>query len=520
MSALWLYHGVGAPSISDDACQYLDAAANFHAGRGLSTTVALFDEQVAYGRFPVPFTHFAPGYPLSIIAFTGLGMAPETAAWLLSALPFLAAIWLMWDIGTGLGARPGAQALCVALWIAHPAALSFASTAATEPLFIALLLGVVALIVRDVRTDGAQPFLLPAIGVSAAASYWVRYAGLFLIPVALLYVAWRAWRTGRTLPWAISAGLITVVFAGVIPLHNLRCMGSWQGGFSAGGGHSLRVVTTETVKALYHIVFGGRIVARIDGWSALAFVSFVAIAFLAVRAWRSRPPAAPKRLPAAALWIAALIAAYMGGIALAAMVSIASDFSRYYLPVYPVVIASAAAFALIRNRRQYVALILLVTALMAFQVRNLLAPQPPAEETRMRVFLGQETAPGIPIGQWLRTSVRPNDSIVAVNGQMLHYLVGRPVISVIEPVFTSRATNEAGFKALMQARHVRFLMVMPGASASDTPEQEETPFLRDLAAGIVPPWLTPGARTLNLAVFECAACAVNDARGPASGLAR
>ncbi len=505
--ALWLYHGIGAPIIANDSCQYLDCAANIVAGRGLCTNVAHFDEQVAYRRFPIPFTHFAPGYPLLIAGSSRMGMAPEFAAWLISAAAFLVVIWLMWDIGTGLGARPGVLALFSALWITHASALTLASTAVTEPLFTALLLGMLALIVRDLRGSGRQPLLLPAIGIAAAASYWVRYAGVFLIPVALLYFIWRAWQMHVTLRWAVFAGLATAASAAVIPIRNILYTGSWQGGFTAGASHSPRMVAIETIKALYHVVFGDRVVARGDGWSALAFLSLAAIAYLAVRAWRTEPAAAvPRHLLAAAAWSGVLVAAYTGGIILATLHSIAFDLPRYYLPVYPVILVSTAVLSLAHHRRQYVAVALLVTAITVIQGRSLLVTGPSGVD-RMRAVLGEETTFGISVGEWLRANTGPGDSIVSVNGQMLHYLVQRPVISIIEPIYSNRATDEAAFQALMREYHARFLVVMADTSKFKAPEQEAIPFLRDLAAGKLPAWLAPAAHTADLAVFECPGCA-------------
>lgn len=508
--ALWLSHGIGTPVISDDSCQYLDAAANVRAGRGLATTLAHFDEQVSYGRFPVPFTHFAPGYPLLIAAVSLLGMTPEFAAWLISAGAFLACIWLIWDIGIGLGARPGVVALFALLWIAHPAGLTYASMAATEPLFTALLLGMVALIVRDQRTSGTKPKLLFAVGGAAVASYWVRYAGLFLVPVALLYIVWRGLRTRRTLLSAVLACLSSALLAVTIPLRNIHYMGYWQGGFMAGANHSLRTVVAESVKAFYHLSFGDRLATRIDAWTALVFVCLAAATYLAVQTWASRCATVPAHLPAACAWIGLLLAAYTGGIMLAAMVSIAADFGRYYLPIYPVVLVTAAALSPVRNRRQYVAVALLVTTLAVFEVRNLLVPPLPPAKDKLCAILAQESAPDIAIGKWLRTNTGPEDSILSVNGQMLHYLVQRPVISVIEPSFSKRATDEAAFEMLMRVHHVRYLVVMPGASKADVPEQAAIPFLRNLAGGIVPPWLSLAARTPHLVVFECRACIAND----------
>ena len=90
VAALWLSYGRdGAPYITNDGYQYLDAGSNLAAGECLCTRVALFDEQIAFGHFPVPFTHFAPGYSLLIAGLSRAGLKPEIAGYLISAAGFL-----------------------------------------------------------------------------------------------------------------------------------------------------------------------------------------------------------------------------------------------------------------------------------------------------------------------------------------------------------------------------------------------------------------------------------------------
>src|ERR1700722_13545860 len=193
--ALKLNQGIGTVVVGNDGCQYLDAAANAAAGQGLVVNLAHFDEQVNYGRFPVPFTHFAPGYPWLISIFSRFGLEAGFAAWLISALAFVATTWLIWDAGISLGAHAGVAALFSILWITHANALSFASMATAETPFTFFFAGMIAVMARDLRGEGKQPVILILVGLTAAASYWVRYPGLFLIPPALLYIAWRAWRS-------------------------------------------------------------------------------------------------------------------------------------------------------------------------------------------------------------------------------------------------------------------------------------------------------------------------------------
>src|SRR5215469_18882261 len=98
-AALWLYaRPLQPPVLFYDSYQYMDAARNLESGECLCTHLANFDEQVAYGRMPVPFTHFPPAYPLMISWIARAGVPLEWAAVAISIAGFFLVIWLMWDI--------------------------------------------------------------------------------------------------------------------------------------------------------------------------------------------------------------------------------------------------------------------------------------------------------------------------------------------------------------------------------------------------------------------------------------
>ena len=67
-------HWQTAPILSNDSFQYLDAANNLSSKGVLGTSLAIFEEQVNWGRFPVPFTHFPPGYPILMAALGRAGI--------------------------------------------------------------------------------------------------------------------------------------------------------------------------------------------------------------------------------------------------------------------------------------------------------------------------------------------------------------------------------------------------------------------------------------------------------------
>ena len=54
----------------------------------------------------------------------------------------------------------------------------------------------------------------------------------------------------------------------------------------------------------------------------------------------------------------------------------------------------------------------------------------------------------------------------------------------------------------------RYLLLFPGLPPEVVPEQDQVPFLRDLAAGRrAPAWLREDERNSAIAIYECASCA-------------
>ena len=478
--ALWLsYRPMGAPYITNDGYQYLDAASNLTAGECFCTRIAVFDEQVAYGRMPVPFTHFAPGYPLLMTALAKVGIRAETAGYLLSALGYLAVIWLMWDIGLTLGARPWAMALFSLLWIAHATALYYAAMVGTESLFTALLLGVAALIARN---EPAKHSL--AIGVIAGLSYWVRYPGLFVVAGACVYLVVKARR--RAIPGLVAAALLV----GSIQIRNAIYSGSWQGGFkSAGGRHTVAGMAVDSVKAFLHLLTGDRVPLHLNVWTVLLLLSAVALVFTM------------RNLQPSLGWVAFLGAAYVGGIFVATLATIAGDLPRYYFPVYPLFLACVAAMS-----RRPLAVGAFVIAALAVQGPNLFVHPDQPDWVLTRSYLSEADESGGSLLDWLRNHVGPNETILAVEGQALHYVLQRNVVAVVPARDTTRRSDEEGFHTLMRQNKTRYLVVFPGAPADRVLEQTSYAFMSSLAVGNAPPWLRLAARTRDAAVYECPDC--------------
>jgi hypothetical protein len=538
VAALWFsYARDGAPYITNDGYQYLDAAANLAAGECLCTQVALFDEQIAFGRFPIPFTHFAPGYPILIAGLSRAGLKPESAGYLVSAAGFLAAIWLVQDVAVALGASACVAAAFSLIWITHATALLYGSAVETESLFTALLLALAALVVRDVRAQGAKRFLPIGIGLVAGLAYWIRYPGLFLVGSAGLYLITRAWRVPRERRGAIAGLLTAASLIAAVQIRNSVYTGSWRGGFKSGSGQTLREVAIGTVRAFAHLVTGDRLPVRFGAGLALLVLCAALALFLGIRAWTRRDAAGMG-------WALFIGIVYVGGVMVAALTTIAADLPRYYFPVYPLFLACAAAFCSTFDKAlppvfrswypppaeigfraptgrerilqflrkcpkggKSLVVVLLVFSVVAVEARNLFVPSPAPDWIVTKAILAEEVQPGVPLDEWLRQRLGRDGTMAAVEGQAVHYILQSPIVAVIPAGATSRRGDGPAFQSLMRQFHAQYLLLFPGLPPDRIPEQSSYAFLRQVALGDAPKWLEPAARTRDAAVYRCVGCA-------------
>ena len=126
----------------------------------------------------------------------------------------------------------------------------------------------------------------------------------------------------------------------------------------------------------------------------------------------------------------------------------------------------------------------------------------------MQRALAGEVESGMTVAQWLLSHTAPEEPIFAVQGQAIHYLLQRPVVSVINPSYTTRKDDEPGFRKLMSNFRARYLVLFTSTKMNEAPEQARNRFLSQLASGeaVVPSWLTLSARSPELIIFECASC--------------
>lgn len=492
--------------LTNDGYQYLDAAGHLLTQKALVTSVAHFDEQLAWGRFPVPLTHFPPGYPLAIAMVGVFGFSLPFAAYLLSIVGYIAVTLLIADACRSLNAGPFVTAMLCVLWIGNSYALLFSTTLGPGALFIACTTAFAALLLRDLKADGGRPSLLVFMGVAIGAAFALRYAALFFIPSLGMYLAWRAWRTPRTWRWAMGGAVAAALFIVPILVRNSVVTGSWKGGHSNGKSHPVSEVVHEFVTAPFHITLGDNARLTVDVWAMLlvaaACVLAVALAGQARTVRLSRPGFT---LPAL-FWLAVMGGGYAAGIILTELTTIAAA-THYYLPVYPLALmAAGAGLRRVASLMSRVALAACVICVLVINARSVANPRPEAPDGEVARLLNQPVEPGIPLKAWLKTRLRPCSVLVSTNGQAVYFVLRQPVVSIIDGGSSSREWNSATLRQLMEHYGAEYLLVFPGADPYAVLEQYNIPLFHELAGGGSLPWLHIAARVPGVIVYQCSEC--------------
>jgi hypothetical protein len=344
--------------------------------------------------------------------------------------------------------------------------------------------------------------LLLAIGALAGLAYCLRYAGLFLIPPVLLYLVWRWWRSRESLPWAIAGGIAICCSVLPIQLRNIAHMGSWRGVLLTSTSHNPIPAVIPTIMAWYWLVLGGHSFLPAGIWMVLLLALGLTLLVLAFRARR-------RGAFTVAAWIGVFGLAYTAGIvwsiiSVANMNLVARELARYYLPLYPVLLAClAGAASRVRSTAWRAVMVFVAFAVLTSHARDLLARPVPQGRVVMADDLAEEVAPGESLRQWLLSHVPTGTTIVSEEGQALHYVLQRPVVSIIEPPeLSNRAADGPGFRDLMSRYKSRYLLLFPTIRLS----QNRLPYLQDLILGKGPDWLKLSVRTRDVVVYECEPC--------------
>ena len=516
------------PYLYNDSFQYLSAANHFRSNQQVATSLVYFDTERSHGRMPAPLTWFPPGYPIAIALVSIAGFNYESAALLVSGISFVLTTGGVWFLVRMLDPSRWAARAAVLCWITNSYALASSISVLSESLFTALGGASLLFLVSRKEPPGKHPAALPwiAAAVTAALSYWVRYAGLLWVAaftaVFLAHIVWSRSKPSRLRSIAIAASLLLPMMP--LMLRNIALIGDWRGGNNKFLVTKPQELAISTPSLLFHLALGDAPVPDLKAPIALMLVGLVGLSAVVFQTIARRPPAR-MRLPWRALLplgakplVLAVSLIYVAGIALIALRSAISYAPRMYVPVLPHLVALAVCGVAFIVRRSGANPLLRAATVLCLLFGYIagnsisLASMPPDAFERTDAALRRPDGAGIGIGQRIVREVGPGEVLAATNGQAAGYVLNRPTLSLAEARYSTGVWDEARLRAEMTRFAARCLLVFRDSRFG--PELQESEFLRALAAGDAPPWL-------RLLTFNHDICVYRVLQTPASeGLVR
>lgn len=294
------------------------------------------------------------GYPLIASTFVRGGVSPYVALVCLSA----AAYWLLlYLLTSALDANPSAKRFryLVPFLSFVPAMFLLAADVAAEMTFSAVVLAFTIVLTRWERVAWIYA-TVPLFALAFAA----RYAGIFLIPAALLWVAYDR-GTQRTIPLKHAATAIAAAIAVDLYLIYTNILAT---GYGSGGPRALGDRTLSGI--LLHCADLG--LGPIADLSSGAFGMIAArpaahmilgLAALGVISWLAILPLIRRRADVYSA-SAVIVLAYAASIILLQSVSFAADQVRFFVPIVaPLLILAASQIEITRPRAAAVGAIVL-----------------------------------------------------------------------------------------------------------------------------------------------------------------
>ncbi len=495
------------PELNHDSFQYLSAAKNVLSGQIGYTSLIHYDVERSFGVMPAPMVTFPLGYPVAIAFVSLAGMSTLTAALVLSVFSTIGCIPLLAWMGARLGLSRAIRNVILASFVFNGIVSEFGSAALSEALFMFLaLLGVSALAGARLRGHDGGVRLWVAAGIAFGAAYFVRYAGLFFVVGLSLLLARhlmardRLLARGHAIALAVAGAIVAV---GVV--RNILLVGNWRGRDEMIVSNPLLPLLVQTGRAINALILGVGTGSSAPGGTFVPKVVFatlfvLSIAALAWSRWRHRSPRIdPMPMNSMGIDMLVLAAAYAACMLYAGLTSeISYGTARNFVPLLPLLlllfgVMLRTLIPKLERRRVHLPLAALAICFCCYLYLNLLVIRKPLADQVVAVNVRLDGSGGGPTSARaaILNRVGPRGVLLANNGQATGFVLDRPTVSMVGPAFSRVVWDEETVRATILRFHVAAVVISPPVQRD--PEDDDdipSPFVRQLARGNAPAWLT------------------------------
>jgi hypothetical protein len=366
------------------------------------------------------------------------------------------------------------RAAMMLLFTANAVSVDFSTAVLTESMFVFIFTAAIATLIWAwwglQHTRGHLPWIIAGLTL-AGLSYWVRYAGLFLIAALLLYMGLRFLRLRpRVGASELYAALIPIGLAGALMARNLLLVGTWKGGNELPVSNPLRGVLADFARAQLHLLTGEHAV-KSGVWEGLLLIGGLGLGALLVRVLRRGGLGGGADLPRPrGLWTLPFTCAavYSAGICYAGLRTVISFGTRMFLPVLPLYILLFGLFLQwLLSRTRFsggqiwlrAALCVFVIGYIGVNARDLKMPQPETKQEYLSGLFAERTADGQRLSDWANTHIAPATVIAAQDGQETGYLLHRRTLGLVEWEYSSERWECPEIREQMNRVGARYLIL-------------------------------------------------------------
>jgi hypothetical protein len=481
----------------DDSYQYLNVAANIRSGNGIATNLVYFDAERSHGRIPAPLTTFPPGYPALVAMLADLAGGAEAAERGLSAICFAGTTALLAFILITVRVTAFARTAVQLLFVANAVSVEFSTAALTESMFVFIFTAAIVALSRAwwgfPRPRGHLPWIIAGLTL-AGLSYWIRYAGLFLILAVVLYNGLRYLRLrGRVGASELCATLIPIAMAGLLIARNVLIVGNWKGGNDLQVSHPLHGVIATFARDQLHLLLGEHAV-KFGVWEGLLLIGVLGLGALLVWAHIRCGSEDNTVFPGAhELWTLPLTCAvvYSAGLCYAGLHTVITFGTRMFLPVLPLYLM-LFGFMLhwLSSRARFTggqlwfraALCAIVIGYIGVNARDLKDPQPKSSLDTLSALFAEQTGDGQRLSDWVNAHIAPAAVIAAQDGQATGYLLHRRTLGLVESEYSAERWECFEIRTQMRRFGARYLILYRHPD-NDSHLLEESRFAAAAASG-------------------------------------
>jgi hypothetical protein len=344
--------------------------------------------------------------------------------------------------------------------------------------------------------------LLFVCGILAGAAYWVRYAALLLLLALIAFVVMQAILARRiqtiARTWPLASACLLM---GPLMLRNYLVVGSWRGGNTK----PLFTPVDETAKTMFLSIHQALFAAPrplLGIGELILYGGFVVLVWAVVTSKIPLQIGPTHRVPGLIIAYTCTCLVLLGYIGSTSPVGIAA---RYFYPLIPVW-AVAAALLLqpvwtAPSKLPRLAAVAVLTGYIAMNARGVMSTKPVDFHGNLQARL-QSSIPnmGGTVQDWINTNIAQDAVVTASCGQPTGYVLGRPVLSLVDKRYTRQEWRDAYVISAMDRFHSHWLILYPQAACAF--EQRDWPNLERLAHGYAAPGLSLAVQTSDVVIFR------------------